>query len=637
MVWRKVERDLPKGRDLSKGKAGATGILYIQDKLFSNVDKRWILVLGLCLLSTFCPSQQAIMPLAEVRAGMIGTGRTVFSGSQIEEFQAEILGIIEHSAPGQSIILAKLTGGPLSSTGVIQGMSGSPVYVDGRLIGAVALGFPMAKEAICGIRPIEEMLTVEANAEEPRQGAATGQPMHLAKRVLPGDRQVDHVFSQPLRYRAGGQYLEPIRTPLLLSGFSTGTLDFFSPVAERLGFSLAQGFSGGAGAAGPDLPVEPGSMISVQLMRGDMNVAADGTVTTVADGRVHAFGHRFLAVGTTELPFARSEVITVLPNLQTSFKITRAGNPAGVVRQDRNVAIAGMLGEQASMAGLKVRLAREDRAGNRTVEREYNMEMARDPFLGPLLLQLATFSALDATERSAGPATVRVNAVMQFENGIPPLRLRNLYSGEGLVAAMAALSIAVPAGYALQSGFQQLVLRDVEIDLTLEERRRELRLEQLWSSTKEARPGEEVEIHAMLLDENGNEQRHSFPYRIPHGAPTGPVFFSAADASTLNLLDFPRFSSLTPRSPQQLLELINSLRTNHQLYLRVWRQEPTYSIQGADMPAPPPSAALILDQSTDVKGGRTAVQNAALAEFSADLGNHAVSGAKTIRIEVKAN
>lgn len=289
------------------------------------------------------------------------------------------------------------------------------------------------------------------------------------------------------------------------------------------------------------------------------------------------------------------------------------------------------------MAPVNVKLSRATQSGSPILEREYRMEMVKDPYLAPLLLQMAVYSAVDSTEREVGAATLDVEATLRFQNGVPPLRIRNLYAGGAMVGVMGALGVSIPAGYALQSGFSNLVLDSVDLSLTLAEERRELRLEQMWSSANEAKPGQEVEIHAVLLAPDGKEQRRSFRYRIPGGATNGPIYFSATDAASLNMLDYPRFTSLTPRTPDQLMELMGNLRANNRLYLRVWRQEPTYSIQGADLPAPPPSAALILDRSTDVKGGRTAIQNAALAEYSADMGSYAVSGSKTIKIEVKAD
>lgn len=562
---------------------------------------------------------------------MKGTGRTVFSGDKIENFNAEILGVIENSSPGQSIILARLSGGPLAETGVIQGMSGSPVYIDGKLIGAVALGFAFSKEPICGIRPIEEMI---AAGSVPAASAST------YKRVRLGDSEVAHVFPEPESLLAGSMRLTQVRTPLELSGFTEGTLKQFSPVAARLGLELAQGFSG-AGAQSNAVVTggkpEPGSMISVQLMRGDLQVAADGTVTHIDGDRLYAFGHRFLGVGGTSLPFARSEVLALLPNVSSSFKITRSGAPLGVIEQDRSVTVSGVIGAKPDLAPFRLRVQRETASGARLLEKDYKMEMVKDAYLSPLLLQMALFSAVDATERGAGPATISLDAVLRFADGVPPLRIRNQFSGVSMVALAAALNVAVPAGYALQSGFDELKLEGVDIQVISHEKRRELNLDQVWASSNEAEPGEEIEIHALLIDEGGKPAERRFHYTIPRGAPAGPLFFSVTDAASLNMLDLGKWMAIVPRSPKQLVDVINGIRGNGNLYLRVWRQEPTYSIQGADLPAPPPSAALILDRSTDVKGGRNAVQNAAVAEMAADLGGFAVSGSRTIRVDVKSN
>ncbi len=566
---------------------------------------------------------------------MKGTGLTVFSGTAIQNFDVEILGVIENSAPGQSIILARLSGGPLAQTGVIQGMSGSPVYIGGKLIGAVALGFAFSKEPICGIRPIEEMIAAANPASRTNP---------VANRVRLGDSQVAHVFSEPESVPAGTLRLTPVRTPLQLSGFTEQTLAHFAPLATRLGLELAQGFSGAAprplpqaSPADPTAPPKPGSMISVQLMRGDMQVAADGTVTDVVGNRLYAFGHRFLGVGTTGLPFARSEVLTVLPNLSTSFKITRSGDPLGVIEQDRNVTVSGTIGAVPDLAPFHLNVRRANAAGDRLLEKSYRMEMVRDPFLSPLLLQMAIFSAVDATERTAGATTIGLDAVLRFQNGIPPLRIANRFSGTSMVALAAALNVAVPVGYALQSGFDELKLESVDVNLVSYENRRELNLDQVWASTNEADPGEEVEIHAVLIDAAGAAVHRLFRYTIPRGAPAGPLYFSVTDAASLNMLDLPKLTAIVPRNPAQLVDLVNDIRGNGKLYLRVWRQEPTYSIQGADLPAPPPSAALILDSSTDVKGGRNAAQNAAIAERNADMGDYAVSGSRTIRVDVKSN
>ena len=248
-----------------------------------------------------CRAALDIMPLKDVHAGMTGVGKTVFSGDKIEDFKVEILGILANTGPKQSLILARLSGGPLEHTGVMQGMSGSPVYIDGKLAGAVALAFPQAKEAIAGIRPIEEMLRVAPDVKS--------QPPATVARQ---------------RYVSGDLRLEEIATPVSFSCFTASALEQFAPRLRELGLDPRQGVSGGGNPPdrlGDPSKLEPGSMISVQLLSGDMSVSADGTVTAIDGNRVYAFGHRFLASGTTDLPFARAEVLALLPNLASSFKI----------------------------------------------------------------------------------------------------------------------------------------------------------------------------------------------------------------------------------------------------------------------------------------------------------------------------
>ncbi|MCX6623602.1 MAG: hypothetical protein NTY38_21560 [Acidobacteria bacterium] len=271
-------------------------------------------------------AQLAIFPLKQVRAGMMGTGRTVFSGSRVEEFKVEILGVLDNVGPKQSLILARLSGGPLQQTGVMQGMSGSPVYLEGRLAGAVAMAFPFSKEPIAGIRPIEDMLALSQGtqpapkmpARRPAVTSITPWDTDLA-RAPEGERTSVRV--------AGDSRLVEIATPISFGGFTEHTIEAFSGQLRRLGLEPRQALSGGGKPGQPGSgrkALEPGSMISVQLLSGDYSVGADGTLTCIDGRTVYAFGHRFLALGDTQLPFARAEVIALLPNLSSSFKISMA-------------------------------------------------------------------------------------------------------------------------------------------------------------------------------------------------------------------------------------------------------------------------------------------------------------------------
>ena len=345
---------------------------------------------------------------------MHGTGKTIFAGNTIADFDVEILGVLENVGPKQSLILGKFSGGPLAHTGVMQGMSGSPVYINGKLIGAVALGFPYSKDPIAGIRPIEEMLTT---------GTMPGQP------------------SIP----AG---MAEIATPMAFGGFTPKTLETYSAQLRPWGFEPRQGLGVGGvvtDVMGSPALLHPGSMISVQLMSGDLNVGADGTVTYIDGSRIFGFGHRFLGTGPTALPFARSEVLTLVPNLNSSFKISAAKELMGVIQQDRNTAIAGELGKRAELVPVEIAVNQNN----------YRMKMVNDRYLSPILLQMAVFNSIDGTERAAGPSTLTVEGEIQLRDR-QPVPIRSSYSSEGAVSLQASLAAAIPLGYLLQGGFPDI-------------------------------------------------------------------------------------------------------------------------------------------------------------------------------------
>jgi len=327
-------------------------------------------------------SGQSLFPLKDIRPGMHGVGRTVFSGNRIEDFQVEILGVLENTGPHESIILGKLSGGPLAETGVMQGMSGSPVYIDGKLVGAVALAYAFSKEAIAGIRPIEDMIrpvATRAAISAPRAPIALG-PNQLLK-----------AFPQPSLAMGGGAQMIDIATPLSFGGFTRATMDAFAPQLRSLGLEPRQAVSSAGklpDTMGNPADVKPGSMISVQLLSGDYNVGADGTVTYIDGNRIYAFGHRFLDVGATSLPFARSEVLTLIPNTNTSFKLSAAREWMGTIGYDGNTAVAGEFGKRAATVPVSVNVTRD----GKHIE-NYTMQMVNDPLLSPLLVQMAVFSA----------------------------------------------------------------------------------------------------------------------------------------------------------------------------------------------------------------------------------------------------
>ena len=313
---------------------------------------------------------------------MKGTGRTVFRGETVESFDVEIVGLLPRIAPGQDLILGKCTGGPLAQTGILAGMSGSPVTIDGKLVGAIAYSWGFSKEAIAGITPIEEMLSVGARDGSPRRAASRGRD-RLGERARQAPRP-----GQPrrlLRRSAHGLGRPPCRRhdvdPALgVRHQRASDSTRITPDLTRAGFLPLQ--SGAAGSkAEPASSIQPGSAIGVQLVRGDIDMTATGTVTWVDGDALYAFGHPLYGLGDVDLPLTAARVETLLPSLEHSAKIAVPLKEAGAFRQDRASGLFGRLGASPSM--VPVRLQITDGSASRTA---YAFDLVDDPLLTPILL-----------------------------------------------------------------------------------------------------------------------------------------------------------------------------------------------------------------------------------------------------------
>jgi len=429
--------------------------------------------------------------------------------------------------------------------------------------------------------------------------------------------------------------LIPIATPVHFAGFTSRTLDVFGPALRELGLEPLQGAGGAvrpdSSALGDPGLLQPGSMISVGLVRGDWTVNADGTVTYVDGKRVWAFGHRLLSTGPTEMPFMRSSVVTVLPSLMISFKISTARELMGAIRQDRSTGLYGELGARPSM--IPVELAVQSGRGG---DQRYRMDLVNDRFLSPFLLQMSVFSAIDATERLLGASTVRVRGSIGFTGAAPDVELDNIYGGEANTAIQAALGAALSMAQVMQSGFQDLRVGRVKLEVAVTDERKQLRLERAWASWREARPGERIELVAVLRGENGVETIRRVPFNIPHGIPPGLLHITFADSLAMNIADLRAPWGVREASTStQLVRAMNRTRKNSSLYVRVWRPDRGFQLQNEQLPAPPASLRQILSAGPAATGGVTQSWTALVAEMELDGFPAAVSGSETIQLTVK--
>lgn len=561
-------------------------------------------------------SGQSFFPIEDVRAGQRATGRTVFSGDAVEEFDVEILGVLENfSGPKTNVIFGRLSGGPLGRTGVMSGMSGSPVYIDGRLAGAVAFTFPFSKEPLAGIRPIGEMIRGVDSGPAEGSAAAVG--------VLDDWREVAGLPREvPAIPDSGHRQLYPIATPVSLGGFSPIALEVYAEDFRRLGLRPLQG-SGGELREGLDADagaaLEPGSMISVGLIRGDLTFSASGTVTHVDAGRVFAFGHRFLSSGNTSMPMMRASVMALVPNLSASFKLSGIGPLIGEITVDGEAGIAGEIGSQPSMVPCSIRVKQADGRAE-----SYSMELVHDAQLVPFLLQIALFSAINVSEPSFGPLTVRVRGGVRFANDLPRLLLDDVYTGSGGVGQAAALSTAAPLSYLLRTGHSDVRIESIDLEVEALPADEYSDIVRAWLSKTLVRPGETIEIRFAAKGPEGREEMRSVPYTVPASMPAGTVEVTIGDALTANLQRWRGLlAGRKARDAAATIRFLNSLRGSDRAYVRLWQRKRSIWLHADKLPAPPASLHAVLS----TPAGRGA---GALADLSTTIVDLSVAGLRGV-------
>ncbi|MBI2820765.1 MAG: hypothetical protein HYX74_00945, partial [Acidobacteria bacterium] len=471
-------------------------------------------------------------PLDRVQPGQKGIGRTVFDGNRIEEFQVEILGVLQNTGPRQNQILARLSGGPIDRAGVFQGMSGSPVYIDGKIVGAVAYSMAFSKDAVAGITPIEEIVNIfkEGEARPPEQ--EDPRPIRLSSLLNPAPAASFPFGSSGPAFSVAAltpASLVRIATPLSFSGFHPAAIAQFAPQFQAMGFSpvMGGGVSGRRAETGSSPALQPGSTLAVQLIRGDMDINASGTVTYVSGDRIYAFGHPFLGIGYTELPLASADVVAVVPNLQISSKISQTADLIGSIVQDRATGIMGIVGREPRMIPVAI-----DLTTSRNEKKTYNYEVVTDAFLTPFLMNFTVFNTLISSERGIGDQTLQVRTRIAVRDQ-PEIRMENSISAAANTSVFASLTVSAPVDYLLNSGFQDIRLDEIEVDILAVEEARQAVLDGVWQDKTRVRRGEEVELTLFMKKGNGDVVSEKYPVKVPEDIVPGPMSILVADGNTL--------------------------------------------------------------------------------------------------------
>jgi hypothetical protein len=584
---------------------------------------------------------QRFFPVEELKPGMKGVGRTVFSGSETEDFGVEILGVLKgYPGPRQSAIIARLTGKNVEKTRVFAGMSGSPVYVDGRLIGAVAFAFPFAQEPIAGITPIQQMIDIFERTTVAAPRSASPHTYSFAK-LASTDWRPD--FPKPLvsgaplfaSVSAGsplqpllGQQMVPIATPVVFGGVSQEALALYAPQLPTSGLLPVAGVGGGAAitplAKVTDKTLLPGSSVSVQLVRGDFSLAAAGTVTWRDGDRVYAFGHPFLGLGVADMPMTESSVVTVISNLNNSFKLSSPGAMVGTISQDRSTGIYGQLGRSPKMIPVTINVqTSRDRA------EKYEYEVMNDQFLTPLLLNITVYSTLTSTERSLGDATVSLSGRIEVK-GQPAVQIERRFSSSS-AGAQAAGSVAQPVGALLSSGFDDVEIGRITLNITSTDERKTATLDRIALDRTDVARGETVEVQAFVRTESGKQFVQRIPVEIPSDVPTGQLVLFVGDGGTLQ--QALAAQSFVPTDLGQLVGAINRVKKNDRLYVKLFRITPGAMVGTSELPSLPPSFVATLN-SERTSGGFTPTALSPLAEKELPPAEFVIEGQQLIGINV---
>lgn len=606
---------------------------------------------------------EALMPVDEIRPGMVGVGRTVFQGTRVEEFKVDIIGVLENViGPSRNLILAKLEGGPLANTGVIAGMSGSPVYVDGRLIGAVsyALG-TFSKEPIAGITPINEMTESASFGDRGSGAVPTGRPRAARVRLeYPVTREsLTAAFRKALNWnrpfadrsedvrelardgRPGGvtavaglgagqlgTLLRPIATPLVMSGFEPELADVLGGAFRDEGFIPTGG--GAAALKHGEMPYEgplkPGDAIGVMLVTGDLELGGTGTVTHIDGDRVYAFGHPMYNLGPTEFPMTRAYVYAVLPSLMSSLKLSSTSEVIGTFLQDRATTIAGRLGPGPRM--IPVTLTLESDRAPAQHSRTFHYSVVNDPLFGPLMTYASMLNTLLSYERQLEPATFTVNGSATLKQH-DAITFHNIFSGDQASIAAATYVIA-PLTSLMNNDFEKVDVEGLNLTIATSEQPRTATLERVWLDDPRPRAGRRVPLKVLLRTYRGEEIIRTVPIDIPANA-TGTLSVQVSDGARLGQAEL-RDTRAQARSVDQMVKSLNKARRNDTLYVRLLGSDAGAVVSGEVLSSLPPSVLGVLE--SDRNGGSfNPLHTAPIGEWEL-VTDHAVSGSKTLTLSV---
>jgi hypothetical protein len=565
------------------------------------------------------------MPLEQIHAGMRGVAYTVFQGTKPEPMDVEVLGILKNAnGPKGDIILVRLGGAKAEYTGVVAGMSGSPVYLNGKLAGAVAFRIgEFSKEPIAGVTPISEMLEISALDSTPTAVPveAKSVPSLAAKTSGPG--------TPGASVQNFANYLKPIETPLVFSGFSEDAVQKFASQFASNGIVPVMGVGSASNAKQPD-PLVPGSAVSAVLVSGDMNIAATCTVTYIDPTHLLACGHPLLQFGAIDLPMTKAEVLATLPSPFNAFKIVNATETVGSFVQDRHTGILGEFGKQAEMIPVTLTIH-----GGTTLK-TFHYEVLNNARLSPIAISTTVYNALHGVNEYGDETTYTMTGAISVQ-GFPKVKLQDMFtSADGMqpAALLAATAIGGSFGRIFDNPYSTPAITGLNLDFDITNDRRWARLESARTDVSEARPGDEITVEILLRPYRGEAVIEHVPVRIPTSASKGSTLHVLV--SDGDMLDRLRRG---PNAAQKLdlastIGVLNKQHVNNRVYVSVLDEAPEAMVADKVMPALPLSVMNVMD---GMQGSQnmTVLGESSVSETATKPLEFVVAGAQLLPITIK--
>jgi hypothetical protein len=554
---------------------------------------------------------------------MTGTAYTVFQGVKPEPMGVEVLGVLRNmTGPKGDIILVRLHGQKPEFTGVVAGMSGSPVYIDGKLVGAISYRIgEFSKEPIAGVTPIEKML--EINEMDKSQ---TTPPAAVA-----ADAQQPEATAGPgvgPQVASPYQYLKPIDTPMVFSGFTSDAVKRFAPEFAAAGIVPVMGVGSAANTKQPE-PIEPGSSVGAVLVRGDMDITATCTVTYIDPTHLLACGHPLMDFGNVDMPMTKSTVLATLPSPSNAFKIATATEQIGSFMQDRHTGILGRFGKQPEM--IPVTLSFHGISNPKT----FHFEVLNNARLTPVAMMSTVYSAIQGINEYGEDTTFRVEGSVNVA-GYPRLELNNMYApGDGNTPTAAAIASALGERFnrIFDNPYEQPKIQGVELNVDMVPERRWARLETARTDITEARPGDEIVVETVLRPYRGERIVRQVPIKIPTSTPRGTLRILVSDGDTLDRMSRTGGSSQRRMDLQSTIAQLNKEHENSRLYVSLLEANPQAVVEDKVMPTLPLSVINVMDGMRGTQD-MVLVGESSVSEASTPF-DYVVTGQQVITVNIR--